>query len=90
MIIDVLLVLALVIGRNALGTVVSGNMGGLLLIHVPIAISTVIGYVFATFYGLKLKKGQRSYLKHMRILDKFLVPTRVLNTLTSWVLLIYA
>ncbi|MCB0390856.1 MAG: hypothetical protein KDD58_06190 [Bdellovibrionales bacterium] len=88
MIIDVLLVVALVITRNALGTVISGDMSGMLLIHVPIAISTVIGYGFATYFGLKLKKGQRQYLKHMRITDKVVVPLRILNTTTSWLLLV--
>ena len=87
MIIDVLLVFALVVMRNALGTVISGDMSGMLMVHVPIAILTVVGYGFATFLGLNLKKGQRQYLKPMRLLDKVLVPLRVLNTVTSWLLL---
>lgn len=87
MIIDVLLVIVLVVTRNALGTVVSGEMSGILLVHVPIAILTVVSYGFAAFYGIKLKKGQRKYLKHMRVVDKLVVPLRILNTTTSWMLL---
>ncbi|MCB0355547.1 MAG: hypothetical protein KDD40_00980 [Bdellovibrionales bacterium] len=90
MTIDILLVIALVLMRNALGTVVSGKMSGILMVHVPIAISTVIAYGFATYFGLKLKRGQRQYLKHMRITDKVVIPLRLLNTFTSWLLFIYA
>ncbi|MCB9027379.1 MAG: hypothetical protein H6625_13740 [Bdellovibrionaceae bacterium] len=88
MIIDVALVIVLVFKRNALGTVVTGNLHGMLLVHVPIAIATVIGYGFATFFGIKLKNGHKKYLKHMRFLDSIIVPLRILNTTTSWLLFI--
>ncbi len=88
MIIDVGLVLALVIFRNALGTVVGGDMSSMLKLHVAIAISTIIGYAYATFLGLKLVKGQRRYLRQMRTLDPILLSLRFLNTYTSWLLFI--
>lgn len=88
MVIDVVLVIALIVMRNALGTVINGNLSGMLLIHVPIAIATVIGYGFATYFGLKLKYGHSEYLKHMRFLDRIIVPLRILNTTTSWLLLV--
>lgn len=88
MLIDVLLVIALVFMRNALGTVFSGDVSGMLLIHIPIAITTVIGYGFALYFGIKLKNGQRQHISSMRWLDRGLVPLRVLNTVTSWTLLL--
>ena len=84
--IDVALIATLTIKRDAVGTVASGEMSTLLWIHVPIAISTVIGYVFAVYFVTRIMKGQRRYLKHIRIADKIIVPLRILTTITSLML----
>lgn len=79
---DLVLILTLVFARSALAKV-HLSMPSLLVIHICFAISTVVLYGFAAFYGLKLKKGEKQYLKQMRRVDKILTPFRVLTLVTS-------
>lgn len=79
---DVLLILFLVFNRNALGQL-SPSMGLMLKVHVPIAISTVVGYGFAVYYGVQLSCGQKKYLGKMKITDRIVTPLRVLTFVTS-------
>jgi hypothetical protein len=87
MVVDILLVLSLVIFRNALGTVLSGNLNWLLVVHILIAVSTIIGYGFAFYFGLQLKKGNRSFLKPMKTIDPYILSLRILTSHTSWLLM---
>lgn len=79
---DVLLILFLVFGRQALDKV-SPHMPWALKLHIPIAVSTVICYGIAIQTGLKLLKGNKNALPAMRRIDKVVVPLRVLTFVTS-------
>ena len=87
MFVDILLVVALVIFRNALGTVFSGNLNWLLVVHILIAITTVISYGFAFYFGIQLKKGNLSFLKPMKRIDPYVLALRILTSHTSWLLM---
>lgn len=81
---DVLLILALVFGRHALSKV-NGDMSIPLMIHVPIAVSTVILYVLTVKAGYDLYQG-RPTRERLKTLDKILTTLRILTFVTSvWV-----
>ncbi len=82
---DVGLVVFLTFTRNALGQL-NPDMSLLLSIHVPIAVSTVLCYPFAIYYGLKVSSGNKKYLKNLRVLDKIVTPLRVLTFVSSLML----
>ncbi len=88
MLMDFILVFGLTIFRNALGTVAGGSISTLLALHVSLALTTILCYFIAIYLGFKLKKGDRSHLKSMRILDNVILPVRLLNSYTSWLLFI--
>lgn len=78
---DVTLVLGLVVFRDAL-TKVRMDMPWTLQIHVPIAVFTVLIYVFTWYTGYSLWKGA-SVRERLKKLDRVLVPARVLTLVTS-------
>jgi uncharacterized membrane protein YozB (DUF420 family) len=81
---DVVLVAALVVGRDALSKVGPG-MSLPLSIHVPIAVTTIILYVFTVIAGIQLSKGKPTR-QRLRRLDKALTTARILTFVTSvWV-----
>lgn len=78
---DLLLVIALVVFRDALGKV-NMEMHWMLKIHVPIAISTVVVYGMTCWAGYQLYKG-KPVRRRLQILDKIIVPARILTLITS-------
>ncbi len=83
---DLILILALVFGRDAMGTVMSGEMSLALRIHVPIAVCTVVFYFGAVWSGYQLWRGEAGARVRLRWMDRCLVVFRVLTLLTSlWV-----
>jgi len=81
MVADLALVLGLVIGRDALMKV-ELEMPWTLMIHVPIAVLTVVFYFITAWAGYQLYLGKDTRLR-LRRLDKILVPLRVLTLVTS-------
>lgn len=82
---DLTLILALVFGRHALGKV-DGDMPLELMIHVPIAVATVIAYGFTMFAGFQLYNGNSKARGRLIVWDKLLTTLRILTLLTSlWV-----
>ena len=79
---DVLLIVFLVVDHDALGKVGPG-MPWTLKIHVPIAVFTVVMYFVTAWTGWQLWRGRRELLGRMRMLDRVLVPARVLTLVTS-------
>lgn len=78
---DLMLVASLVIERDALGKL-GGAMPWTLKIHVPIAIFTVVLYLFTAWTGIQLYHG-KPVRARMRLFDRILVPARVLTLVTS-------
>lgn len=79
---DFLLVLGLVVFRRALGEI-SPSMHWTLMIHVPIAVSTLIAYVITAYFGFKYRQGRdEARWRHM-ISAKTLVILRVLTFVTA-------
>lgn len=81
---DMVLIAALVFGRQALGKV-GADMSLALQVHVPIAIVTVLLYFMAVWCGFKLYQGLpvRTWLRRV---DKWLLFFRVMTLVTSiWV-----
>lgn len=82
MVADFVLVIGLVIFRNALDKVEMG-MHWTLMVHVPIAISTLGLYALTAQAGYSLFKGDKSARARLKILDKILIVFRVLTLVTS-------
>lgn len=82
MALDLTLILYLTFFRKAL-TKISPEMSTLLIVHVLLALSTVVGYVLIVRAGLKLMKGDENSRLTMRRLDRIVMPLRVLVLLTS-------
>ena len=81
---DVTLVAALVIGRQALSKV-GTHMSFPLMVHVPIAILTISLYVFTVIAGIQLSMGHPTR-RRLYWLDKALTTSRILTFVTSlWV-----
>jgi len=59
-----------------------------LIIHISFALSTVVFYIFAIIYGVKILKGQRQYISKMKLIDRFVTPLRVLTLITSILLMV--
>lgn len=78
---DLLLVLALVEQRDALDKV-NSEMPWTLMIHVPIAVFTVLLYFPTAWTGWRLYQGAKLH-ERMRKLDRILVVSRVLTLVTS-------
>lgn len=82
---DVILVASLVMFRNALSKV-GGGMPLPLLVHVPIAVLTIVLYTFTVIAGIQLAAGAPHARRRLWWLDKFLVTFRILTLVTSlWV-----
>lgn len=79
---DLILVLALVLMRDALSHV-SPGMHWTLRIHVPIAVATVVFYFITAYAGYRLYKGDERARPRLRRLDKILLTLRVLTLVTS-------
>lgn len=79
---DLVLVALLVCFRKALSKVHS-TMHWSLMVHVPLAIFSVLCYFFAIYFGYQLLKGRREFLRPMRIIDRLVMPARILTLLTS-------
>ncbi len=79
---DFLLVITLVVFRDAVSKL-SPQMHWTLFVHVPIAVTTLILYAIAAYYGYRLWSGVESARSRLRLTDKFLVPLRVLTFLTA-------
>lgn len=79
---DILLVLALVFHRDALGQLDTG-MHWTLRLHVPIAVLTVALYFPTAYAGYQLYRGHEPARPRLRRLDRWLVTFRVLNLVTS-------
>jgi hypothetical protein len=83
--IDLVLVLYLATGKNVLSKI-NPDMNGILMVHVLVALTTVIGYFMALYFGYKLAKGLSEYRKHMQWIDRVVVPARVIVLITMVVL----
>jgi len=81
---DLVLVAALVLGRQAL-TKINPDMPFALQVHVPIAVITVILYFGAVISGFQLAAG-KPVRRRLYWYDKFLTSFRILTFVTSvWV-----
>lgn len=81
---DLVLVAALVVGREALNKV-TPEMPLSLKVHVPIAVATVVLYVPTVWTGIQLARGRAVRRKLVR-LDRLLTTARILTFVTSlWV-----
>ncbi len=78
---DLILVLGLVEKRDALGKI-GLAMPWTLMIHVPIAVFTVLLYFPTAWTGYQLYRG-KPVRARMRQLDRILLPARVLTLITS-------
>lgn len=78
---DLSLVAALVLMRDALSKV-EPAMKLSLMIHVPIAVSTVVLYLLIAIAAIGTYKG-KPWKRWIGRVDKLLVPARVLTSLTS-------
>lgn len=82
MVADFILVIGLVIFRNALDKVEMA-MHWTLMVHVPIAISTLGLYALTAQAGYSLYKGDQKARVRLKVLDKILIAFRVLTLVTS-------
>jgi hypothetical protein len=82
---DTILVVFLTFARDVFGTILN-KMTPLLAIHIALALSTVILYYVAAYWGMKNLKGQRQFLIHMKRLDRAIVPLRILTLVTSLIM----
>ena len=80
---DISLVSYLTFARNALSKV-SPDMSLGLMIHIPIAILTVVFYLVALYVGWRLLKGEKQWRRSMRRIDRVVVPLRLLTLITSF------
>lgn len=81
---DLILVVALVFGRQALSKLGVG-MSLQLQIHVPIAVTTIVLYFFTVWAGYQLSRGKPTRTR-LYWLDKVLTTSRILTFVTSmWV-----
>lgn len=78
---DLALIVGLVVLRDALSKVHS-DMKWSLMVHVPIAISTVVLYLLMVYFATGTYWG-RPWRHWIRRLDRLLVPFRVATSLTS-------
>ena len=78
---DYSLVLYLVLNHGAWGKV-KADMPWTLQVHVPIAVFTVAIYLMTGWTGYQLYKGKALHAR-MRMLDRILVPSRLLTLATS-------
>lgn len=82
---DVALVIYLVLARKALSKV-ELDMPLLLYVHITFALTTVLGYGFAVYFGVQLKKGLEKYRSKLIAADRVVIPCRVLTLVTSLIL----
>lgn len=78
---DYALVLALVVVRNALGSV-NTDMHWTLMVHLPFAISSIVLYALTARAGYQLLSG-KPVRARLRKLDRLLVVARVMTLVTS-------
>lgn len=79
---DLTLVVYLVLRQKALAKI-GTDMNKVLFIHIPFAVVTVICYLAALAVGRHLLRGEKQYLRSMRLIDRIVVPCRILNFVTS-------
>lgn len=79
---DLILVLALVMMRDALSQVSLG-MHWTLLVHIPFAVGTLVLYLIAARAGFRLYRGDETARPLLRHTDKILVFFRVMTLVTS-------
>ncbi|MCB0366057.1 MAG: hypothetical protein H6624_17985 [Bdellovibrionaceae bacterium] len=82
---DFLLLLYLTIFREALDSV-DRRMPPLLIVHIVLALITVVAYAMAISNGIKLLKGQEEVRSKMKLIDRIAVPGRTLVFVTSLML----
>lgn len=82
---DVLLVLYLATFREVLSAL-SKDVSPLLVIHIMLALLSLVGYGFAILYGRKLARGEEQFRISLRRVDRWLVPTRTAVSITSLLL----
>ncbi|MCB0385539.1 MAG: hypothetical protein KDD43_09110 [Bdellovibrionales bacterium] len=82
---DFSLLLYLTIYREALDSV-DQSMPPLLIIHIVLALITVMAYAMAVVNGLKLLSGKVGVRSKMKIIDRIAVPARTLVFVTSLML----
>lgn len=82
---DLILVLYLATAKNVLAKI-NPDISPVLIIHIIVALTTVVGYVAAFFYGYKLATGFAEYRKQMKLIDRIVVPARILVFITMVVL----
>ena len=79
---DFALLLFLTFARQALGKV-GGGMPPLLIVHIILAVITVIAYGFAVANGIKLLSGDENVRSRMKQIDLVAVPCRTLVFVSS-------
>ncbi len=78
---DLALVAGLVVARDALSKVNAG-MKWSLMIHVPFAVSTVVLYLIIAYFAIGTYRG-KPWRHWIGLVDRMLVPARVMTSLTS-------
>lgn len=82
---DVILILQIELTRGAIAKAskVMDN-SSLLNIHVSLAISTVLLYIFVYMTGQKVASGQKKYFKRHKLLGAITLTTRIATLITSF------
>lgn len=83
---DIALVLYLAIARNVLVKLAPSEIYPLLVIHIIMALSCVLGYLATIHFGLKIIRGERQHIAKMRLADKIILPMRLGVFITSFYL----
>lgn len=79
---DLVLVLALVMMKDALSQVSTG-MHWTLMVHIPFALGTILLYAMATYAGYRLYRGDESARTVLKQTDRVLLFFRVMTLVTS-------
>lgn len=78
---DLILILFLVGKRDVLSKIEFG-MPLLLMFHIFLSLVVVVAYGFAVYYGIQLGRGHERFRTKMVLIDKIIVPTRLLVFIT--------
>lgn len=82
---DILLILQIELTRGAIAKASKAMDNHMMLnIHVSLAISTVLLYVFAAYFGNKVLNGDETYLKKHKLFGRITVILRLLTLITSF------
>jgi uncharacterized membrane protein YozB (DUF420 family) len=79
---DSLLVVFLTFARDVFGTILH-KMTPLLALHISLALSAVVLYYVAAYWGLRILKGERHHIIKMKKIDRWIVPLRIFTLITS-------